>query len=102
MDFGCLLTDQIMRAAVVKKNSMFDFLSVLKTRQRYVNFGRLLAVLCNILGIWAAVQWLVISRVALRDRCVLAPSAQVVFVNSMFLMFFCFAAFSRLRRVHGV
>ena len=38
MDFGRLLADPIMHAAVV-----FDFVSVLKTRRRYVNSGRLLA-----------------------------------------------------------
>ena len=44
MDFGRLLADPIMEDTVgYQKYSMFYFLSVWKTRRRYVKSGRLLA-----------------------------------------------------------
>ena len=44
MDFGRLLADPLMHAAVVQKNfRCLSFLNVLKTRGGYVNSGRLLA-----------------------------------------------------------
>ena len=68
------------RYRCVEKNSMFDFLSVLKTRRRYVNSGRLLAdhILQHI------------------------GSERSDPIREMhFLMFFCFFAFSNLRKVRG-
>ena len=80
MDFGRLLAEPIMHAAFVQKKSMFDFLSVLKTWRGYVDSGRLLAdhILQHI------------------------GSERSDSIREMhFWTFFCFFAFSNLRRVRG-
>ena len=59
---------------------MFKFLSVLKTRRRYVNSGRLLADQ-------------ILQHVGSEHS---DPIREI-----HFLMFFCFFAFSNLRKVHG-
>ena len=63
-----------------RKKSMFDILSVLKTRRRYVNSGRLLA-----------------------DRILqhIGSERSDPIREMHFLTFFCFFAFSNLRRVRG-
>ena len=71
---------QLWNMQLCKKNWMFDFLSVLKTRRRYVNSGRLLAdhILQHI------------------------SSERSDSIREMhFWTFFCFFAFSNLRRVRG-
>ena len=71
---------QLCTLPLCKKKSMFDFLSVLKTRRRYVNSGRLLA-----------------------DRILqhIGSERSDPIREMHFLMFFCFFVFSNLRRVRG-
>ena len=82
MDFGRLLADPInyARCRCVEKKSMFDFLGVLKTGRRYVNCGCLLVdhILQHI------------------------GSERLDSIREMHSWtFFCFFAFSNLRRVCG-
>ena len=70
------------RCHCVKKDSLLDFLSVLKTRRRYVNSGRLLADR-------------ILQHIGSEH---LDPIREMHFLS---MMFFCFFAFSNLRRVRG-